>query len=129
MTDTPHEVAELRLPANNRYLRVARLTASGFASKANFDLEQLDDLRLAVGEACALLIDLAPASGELIIRYEVTPSAVIISGACTTENGASIELDDAARAVFGATVDSYAVEQGKGENTFVLQKLYDASTQ
>lgn len=48
------EVVTLRLPAAARYIRMARLVGAGLANELEIDLDALDDVRLAIGEACAL---------------------------------------------------------------------------
>jgi serine/threonine-protein kinase RsbW len=122
MNDAPPEGVELRLPARPRFLRLARLTASGFASDSGMDVEDLDDLRLAVGEACALLIDGAPESAALLLHYELSATEIVITGRCETANGAGVQVDEPAQAVLGATVDSFDLRTENGSSVFVLQK-------
>jgi serine/threonine-protein kinase RsbW len=122
MNHAPPEGVELRLPARPRFLRLARLTASGFASDSGMDVEDLDDLRLAVGEACALLMDSAPETAELLLHYELSSAEIVITGRCETANGTGVQLDEAAHAVLGATVDSFDLRTENGSTVFVLQK-------
>ncbi len=56
MREAP-EMVELILPATTRYLQVARLTVAGVASRAGLTLEQIDDIKLAVGEACTNAVE------------------------------------------------------------------------
>lgn len=46
------DVVTLRFPARGEHLILARLVASALASRAGMDLEEIDDLRLAVDELC-----------------------------------------------------------------------------
>jgi len=55
----------MTLPAKGRYVRVARLVASGLANELGFGVDRLDDVRLAVGEACALAVQLGATSISL----------------------------------------------------------------
>jgi len=43
---------EIRIPADARYVRVVRLAAAGVASGMNFSVEEIEDIKLAVAEAC-----------------------------------------------------------------------------
>lgn len=43
---------ELHIPAEPEWVGVARLTAAGIASRLDFSIEDLEDLKLAVAEAC-----------------------------------------------------------------------------
>jgi serine/threonine-protein kinase RsbW len=73
---------ELRLPADSAYVSVLRTTSAGLAARLDFTLDDIEDLRMAVGEACALVLpQAAPGSdlhcefsmgaGELTIQVEV----------------------------------------------------------
>ena len=54
---------ELTVPAHADYLKLVRLTASFVAAQMSSDFERTEDLRLAVDELCATLIDLAEVRG------------------------------------------------------------------
>jgi hypothetical protein len=57
-------VVELRIPAEERFHPVARLVAGGLASRAELDVERVDDLRLAV----QTIFLQPPAEGSLELR-------------------------------------------------------------
>lgn len=42
----------LTLPTKSEYVSVARLTASVVANNMGFDIESIEDIKVAVGEAC-----------------------------------------------------------------------------
>lgn len=48
---------ELGLPGDSRYMRLARLVASGVATTCGLPLEEVEDFRVAVDEICATLIE------------------------------------------------------------------------
>ncbi|HEY0827162.1 MAG TPA: anti-sigma B factor RsbW [Bacilli bacterium] len=43
---------QLTIPANAEYLHIVRLTLYGIASKAGFSFEEIEDMKVAVAEAC-----------------------------------------------------------------------------
>lgn len=47
---------ELSLPFKAEYVSVARLTASGVASRMGFDIEIIEDIKVAVAEVCNRLV-------------------------------------------------------------------------
>jgi serine/threonine-protein kinase RsbW len=47
---------ELLLPFKAEYVSVARLTTSGVAGRAGFDIETVEDIKIAVAEVCNKLI-------------------------------------------------------------------------
>lgn len=74
----------LSVPAETGWVSLVRSTAVAVASRAGFDLEQLEDVRLAVGEAAGLLAANARQGSTLEVDLEVEAAAVRISvsGAC-----------------------------------------------
>lgn len=47
-----NETVKINLPAKPEYVVVARLTASALANQCGFDFEDIEDIKVAVGEAC-----------------------------------------------------------------------------
>ena len=48
---------ELRLPSRPEFVGVARLTVAGVASRMSFDVEAIEDIKVAVSEACTNAIE------------------------------------------------------------------------
>ena len=46
------EQVEVRIPAAPQWVRLVRLAAAGVASVLNFSIEEIEDIKLAVAEAC-----------------------------------------------------------------------------
>lgn len=42
----------ISIPTKSEYVSIARLTASVLANKIGFDIEEIEDIKVAVGEAC-----------------------------------------------------------------------------
>lgn len=68
MNDSPPD-AELRLPADSAYLAVLRTATAGLAARINFTLDDIEDLRIAVDEACAILLPQALDEADLDCRF------------------------------------------------------------
>ncbi len=43
----------LKLPAQTKYVSLARLAVTSIANSMEFDIEAIDDIKVAVGEACS----------------------------------------------------------------------------
>lgn len=62
---------ELRLGADYTHLPIIRSMAGNVATRADFDMDSIADLRLAVDEACSTLINAAREDGTLVCRFSV----------------------------------------------------------
>jgi serine/threonine-protein kinase RsbW len=70
---------ELRLPAESAYVAVLRMTTAGLAARLDFTLDDIEDLRMAVGEACALVLESAAEGGDLHARYVLGDGSIRVS--------------------------------------------------
>jgi serine/threonine-protein kinase RsbW len=50
------DAVDLRVPADPAYLVVVRTATAGLASRLDLSLDEIEDLRIAVDEACSLLL-------------------------------------------------------------------------
>jgi len=46
------DTTELRVPAKTNYISVVRLCVSGIADRMKFSIDETEDIKIAVGEAC-----------------------------------------------------------------------------
>jgi serine/threonine-protein kinase RsbW len=72
------DVVVLVVPADGSYLAVLRTATAGLAARLQFTLDEIEDLRIAVDEACAMLLAVAAPSSDLSCEFEVTPAALTI---------------------------------------------------
>src|SRR5690606_4155394 len=110
------------VPADAKHLRLARLAASGYGADLGFSLDEIEELRLAVGEACALLVDHAPLDSRLVLRYGAEGTALMIEGRCPAASEGAMVVDPVAQAVMVNTVDRFDVSRDADHNVFILTK-------
>lgn len=75
------DVIELTFPARAEYIGVARLTVSGIASRIGLSFEAIEDVKLAVGEACTNAVQHAyetGAEGKLHLSFSLYPDRIVI---------------------------------------------------
>lgn len=99
-------LVEVRTSASAALIPTIRAVASDLAARADFDLDAISDLRMAVDEACATLVDVAAPDSTLHCSFSV--------------RGGVIEVE--------ARVDTAGTEAAVSTDTFgwrVLQTLAD----
>jgi serine/threonine-protein kinase RsbW len=81
MDSPPPDKADisLRVPADSAYVSVLRTMTAGLAARLDFTVDDIEDLRIAVGEACALVLPEAVADGDLEAEFRQTPGTLTIS--------------------------------------------------
>src|SRR5438552_18911878 len=72
------DVVVLVVPADGSYLAVLRTATAGLAARLQFTLDEIEDLRIAVDEACAILLAIAPAQTDVTSEFTVTDHALSI---------------------------------------------------
>jgi serine/threonine-protein kinase RsbW len=81
------DVVELRLPADGAYLSVLRTATAGLAARLDFTLDEIEDLRIAVDEACAMLLPDAVEGAHLVCLFEMSPGSLGITVRVPTRGG------------------------------------------
>lgn len=77
MTRSPD--VELRIPADSAFLAVLRTATAGLAARIDFTLDDIEDLRIAVDEACAMLLPQARAATDLRCAYWLGPATITVT--------------------------------------------------
>ena len=84
---------ELRLPAESAYVAVLRMTTAGLAARLDFTLDDIEDLRMAVGEACALVLENARTGGDLLAHFDLSDGSIRVSVAADSASDAEPDAD------------------------------------
>lgn len=82
---------ELRLPAEGAYATIVRTTAAGIAARLDFTIDDIEDLRIAIGEATALAIPAADPGTDLVASFYFARGSMTV--ALETEAVDEPELD------------------------------------
>jgi len=81
----PAEVT-LTVPAQSRYLSVVRTAAAGLAARLDFTLDDIEDLRIAVDEACALLLKQARSDTDVRCEFRVVDHELGVRASATCDS-------------------------------------------
>lgn len=87
---------ELSLPVNPAYVSAARLTASSVANRMGFNIEEIEDIKAAVSEACTYLIkrNLHCGSKMFRIQFKLIKSSLEINLTSEKSNNSKDVYDD-----------------------------------
>ena len=124
---TKHDVRDevrLAVPATPEFLRLARVTASGLASRIGFSYDEVEDLRLAIDELCFALIGSRGRDGIVHLRYSVRPDALEVEGVGRFDDDHTDPmLASFSKQILAALIDEYAVyRDAEGRSSFRLLK-------
>jgi serine/threonine-protein kinase RsbW len=114
---------ELSLPPDSRYMRLARLMASGVASTCGLPVEDVEDFRIAVDELCSTLIEMG--DGQAIrLAFDVRADVLVVEG--STAAGRAPAADDErlalSRQILDVVVDSHEMAHLDGRVEFSARK-------
>lgn len=91
------EPVELKLPAQQNMMLVLRLTTAGVIARAGLTVDRMDDVKLAVEEACSCLISAEHAPQRLCLRFceDEQGLKINVCGDCQC-GGADVKEDELA---------------------------------
>ena len=78
---------ELRTAANTVVIATIRTVAADLAARADFDLDSIDDLRMAVDDLCAMLVRIASQDAMLRCRFTARPERIEVAADVEVEEG------------------------------------------
>ncbi|RSM95583.1 anti-sigma factor [Nonomuraea sp. WAC 01424] len=122
------DVVSIRLPAASAYLSVLRTATAGLAARLDFTLDEIEDLRIAVDEACAMLLSEAVPGTDLTAEFELTGDEMKVSVEVATVGSSAPKRDDFAWMVLTAGADDVdAVTDSPDRMAIVLRKRRGAA--
>lgn len=111
------EIIKMEIPANPDYVSLIRLTTSGIANKVGFSVDDIEDMKVAVSEACTNSIKHSDDKRVLIVYNLI-------------ENGLQIEIKDNGKGYDIESIESPDLANPKenGLGLFIIQTLMDDVT-
>ena len=108
------ETIKMEIASNPQYVSVIRLTTSGIANKIGFCLEDIEDIKVAVSEACTNAIKHS-LDNKFSVEYTIF------------ENGLTITIIDSGKGYDVDSIDVPNLEEPKesGLGLFIIKSLMD----
>jgi serine/threonine-protein kinase RsbW len=122
------DAVEVRIPADVVYVSTLRLTAASLAARCDLTIDDIEDLRLAVDEACALLLPHAVGNSTLDARFELFEGRLAVDTTVVTNHDAEPDRSGFAWTVLGALATSVDVHKDGDRLTIRVTKTREAAT-
>jgi serine/threonine-protein kinase RsbW len=127
-TTVTGETIRLTVPAALEYVRIVRLTASGVASRLGFDVEEVEDLRVAVDELASLAVEAADGT-DLSVRFVVDEGVLRIEGgAPLSADRLEVGVDDLTAQILAAVVEEWDLSAQDGNVWFACSRRVPATS-
>lgn len=124
-TESP-EAVHLSVPSALEYVRIVRLAASGVASRLGFDVDEIENLRVAIDELTSMAIDLS-APGTLEVTFVTTDDELRVTGRAPVAPGRDVVIEDLTEQILKAVSDDHELGTGDGFVTFSCARRLPAA--
>lgn len=105
----------ISLPCKSEYVSITRLSSSVIASQMGFDIEAIEDIKVAVGEACNNAIIHSHCEATFDITFQVMEQAFVCE---VTDCGNGFNLNEYHE-------PDLADPKGNGLGIFIMKSLMD----
>ncbi len=110
------EQIKISLPGKPEYVSIARLTASVIANQMGFNIDDVEDIKVAVGEACNNAVLHGKSPEEVFeIQFEIQAGRMIIE---VRDNGNGFDMDEYQAPELGELKEN-------GLGIFIMKTLMD----
>jgi serine/threonine-protein kinase RsbW len=105
-----HPDVELRIPADSAFLAVLRTATAGLAARLDFTLDDIEDLRIAVDEACAMVLPQARPDSDLNCAFDLGDGELTVSVSADCDSPRQPSRDGFAWTVLAALTSSLSAD-------------------
>jgi serine/threonine-protein kinase RsbW len=120
---------ELRVPADRAYASVLRTTTAGLAARLDFPIDDIEDLRIAVGEACAMVLEEAEQGTDLLCGFFQQPGELTVSVSGTVDGAIEPDYDSFAWQVLTTLATSASADATDTTFTITLSMTSSVAIQ
>ena len=125
--DRSGDHVKVTLPAEGAYLSVLRTATAGLAARLDFTLDEIEDLRIAVDEACAMLLAQAIPGTNLECAFDLDTDQMSITVSVVAAEPQMPAKDTFAWTVLSALAGTVDSRLGPDDQvSIVLRKRRDA---
>ena len=114
------DYVQVKMPAESAYLSVLRAATAGLAARLDFTLDEIEDLRIAIDEACAMLLAQAIPGTDLECGFDLGADEVTITVSVTAAQARVPAKDTFAWTVLSALAGSVDSRLGPGDRVAIV---------
>ncbi|MBO0732632.1 MAG: hypothetical protein J2P57_25460 [Acidimicrobiaceae bacterium] len=118
----------LAVPARPEYLRLARVTAAGLASRLGFSYDEVEDLRLAIDELCFGLTGSQGRDGTVSVHYLLDGDRLVVEGAGHFSSPEVVHHSELSNVILTALVDEHLLDNTPDGPRFWMVKRRQRSS-
>jgi serine/threonine-protein kinase RsbW len=118
--DMVRDHVQVTLPAEGAYLSVLRTATAGLAARLDFTLDEIEDLRIAVDEACAMLLPQAIPGTSLECGFDLDGDRMTITVSVVAAQPRMPAKDTFAWTVLSALAGTVEGQLGPGDQVSVV---------
>lgn len=125
MKHQPLDLVQLTIPAKPDYVGLVRLAVSGIANRMGFSYDDIEDLKLAVSEACTNAVDHAyvGGDGDIEISYRLFSDRLEIQ---VLDRGNSFDVSEVEKRTGPISLEpSMTAVRERGLGLFLMKTLMD----
>lgn len=112
----------LSVPADSVYLAVVRTAAAGLGARLGFTLDVIEDLRVAVDEACVLLLGQASDGSAIQVGFTLGDESLRVRAAARCDTPEVPPRDGFPWTVLAALTTSLTIEVQGSELVITLER-------
>jgi serine/threonine-protein kinase RsbW len=112
----------VRMPADGAYLSVLRTATAGLAARLDFTLDDIEDMRIAVDEACAMLLSQAVPGSSLECTFTLSADDMTIAVSIQSLSPQPPSADTFAWTVLSALAGSVHAQVGPADRLAVVMR-------
>ena len=126
---SPESAISLTVPADKSMMLVIRLTTAGVLARARLTVDAIDDMKMAVEEACTLMISQQCPPAGLCVEFFRKENGMEIHIHSRAEQPCLCGMDaaelDVVRAILGSLADAAEIDYSDGRirNILLTKKL------
>ena len=117
---------ELRLPADREYVAPLRAFVTALAAQSELTVDEIEDLQIAVDEACALVLPHAGPGAQLLVNVELAAASVGVVVSVPAPANAVPDRGGFSWTVLSAVADEMHVTSGGGTLAIRFSKRCDS---